>query len=121
MIGSRIRGIQCKAAFEFRFSLWPLPIVKPQRACQRRVCLAELRVQPQGPHRGRFAFGKRILRRQTAIPSQKHVRISQTSMSESVDGVFLYGLLKAFDGLVKSFLCPPVPVMTTFQVEPVGL
>ena len=82
---------------------------------------AETLVELQGGHRSRFAFRERVLRRQIAVPSQKHVRFSQTSVGESVARVLLDRLLKVPDRLVEPFFSPSVPVMTAFQVEPVSL
>ncbi len=112
MIGGWIGGIEFEAAFEFFLSLLPLPIVKPQRGCQRRVGFAEIRVELQGRHRGCFAFRERVLRRQIAVPSEEHVGFGHTSVGESVAGVLLDRLLKVADRFVEPFFRPSVPMMT---------
>ena len=80
---------------------------------------SEIRVELQGHLRCCFAFRKRFLPRQIAVPSEQHVGIGQTSVGECVAVVFLDRLLKVLDRLVETFFGPPVPVVTTFEVEPV--
>jgi len=83
--------------------------------------LVSFRCGPRSRVRDRFAFRERVLGRQIAVPSQKHVRIGQTSVGESIAGVFVDLLLKVLERFVEAFFRPPVPMMTALQVEPLSL